>query len=181
MRRILLRSLTVACVIAPMGAVGVLATPASAAGTVCSGNSGAVTFSPGLTTTAKAQNIVIKGSLTGCTGSTVTTAKYVAKLKSSAPETCSSLAVAGETATGSVVVKWSPKGQGNSNGALTFTTSEGGGGSFAGTFETGLFAGQSLSGALETFTPLFKSTVEPCSKKNPLKKATFTGSAVTIS
>lgn len=176
MRRALVRLLVVAAVVSPLG---VVAAPASAAGTACSANSGSVTFSPGLTSgTAKVQNIVIKGSLGGCTGSTVTSATYVAKLKTSKPVTCGSLT--GETAAGSVVIKWSPKGQGNSNGSLTLTTTAGGA-SFAGTLETGLFSGDGISGALEAFTPIFQSPVEPCSKRNPLKKATFTGSAVTIS
>jgi hypothetical protein len=78
------------------------------------------------------------------------------------------------------VIKWSPKGHDNSGGSLTLTTTEGGG-SFAGTLETGLFAGDGISGATETFTPIFKSGVEQCSKKNPLKKASFTGTAATIS
>jgi hypothetical protein len=182
MRRMLARLTTVAALIFPIGSIGVLAAPASAAATACSGNSGSVTFSPGLTTgPAKVQNVMIHGSLSGCTGSSVTSATYVAKLKSSKAATCSTLSTAGETATGSVVIKWSPKGQGNSNGTLTLTETGGTGASFGGPIGSGLFAGLSVSGSAEAFTPIFTGTGEPCSKKNPLKKAMFTGSGVTIS
>jgi len=181
MKRILLWLTAAAAAMLPVGALGVMAAPAVAAGTSCTENSGSITFSPGLTnTTAKIQNIVVHASLGGCTGSTVASASYVAKLKSSQPATCGSLAVAGETATGSVVVKWSPKGQGNSKGTLTLTAT-GGGATFAGAIGSGLFSESSFAGAAESFTPIFKPAGEPCSKKNPLKKATFSGSGVTIS
>lgn len=180
MNRILLRLSTAAALMLPVGALGVVAAPAAASGTSCTENSGSVTFSPGLTSMAKVQNIVVHASLGGCTGSTVSSATYVAKLKSSQPVTCASLAVAGETATGSVVVKWSPKGQGNSVGTLTLTAT-GSEATFGGMVESGLFTGSSFAGSAESFTPIFKPAGEPCSKKNPLKKATFSGSGVTIS
>ncbi len=180
MNRVLTRSLAVATAVSSLGVLGGFASPAIAAGTVCATNSGSVTFSPGLTSTAKVQNIVAKGSLGGCTGSTVTSGTYVAKLKSSKAETCNSAAGVGETATGSIVIKWSPKGQGNSTASLTLTRTESGA-ALAGTIEKGLFTGDGASGAIETFAPMFKSVGEQCSAKNPLKKAAFTGSAVTVS
>jgi hypothetical protein len=181
MRGILTRLLAVAAVLTSVGTTGVLAAPASAAGTTCTGNSGSVTFSPGLTGTAKVQNIVIKGSLTGCTGSTVSSATYVAKLKSAHAVSCAVLSTVGETASGSFVVKWSPKGQGNSHGTLTLTETEGAGASLAGTIGAGLFAGLGVSGSTEGFTPIFTGSGAPCTKKNPLKKATFTSSDIAIS
>ena len=180
MNRTLLRLITAAAIVLPLGALGVAAAPAAASGTSCTENSGTVTFSPGLTSTAKVQNIVVHATLGGCTGSSVSSATYVAKLKSSLPATCASLATAGETATGSVVVKWSPKGQGNSKASITLTAT-GTGATFEGAITSGLFAGSSFAGAAEEFTPIFKPSGEPCSKKNPLKKATFSGSGVTIS
>jgi len=181
MRRILARLVAVAAALSSIGTAGIMAAPASAAGTACTGNSGAVTFSPGLTGTAKVQNIVIKGSFTGCTGSTVNSATYVAKLKSAHAATCATLAVAGETASGSFVVKWSPKGQGNSHGTLTLTETGGTGASAAGTISEGLFSGLGVSGSAEALTPIFTGTGEPCTKENPLKKATFTSSGIAIS
>ncbi len=100
--------------------MGVSAAPASAAGgTICSANSGTIKLSPGLEEVAHIQNITIKGSLSGCTGSTVTGATYVAQLKTTDAVTCSALTSAGDAATGSIVIKWSPKGQGTSHGTLT--------------------------------------------------------------
>jgi hypothetical protein len=182
MRRNLARLSVAVATMSSMGTIGVLATPASAAGTACSGSTGSVTFSPGLTNgPAKVQNVVIKGALSGCSGSTVSAATYVAKLKSAKPATCATLSTEGETATGSLVIKWSPKGQGNSHGSITLTETGGTGASLAGTIGEGLFAGLGASGGAEAFTPMFTGTGEPCTKKNPLKKATFTGSGVTIS
>lgn len=179
MTRTLLRLTTVAAIMLPLGALGVAAVPAAASGTSCTENSGMVTFSPGLTSTAKVQNIVVHATLGGCTGSSVSSATYVAKLKSQ-PATCASLATAGEMATGSVVVKWSPKGQGSSKATITLTAT-GTGATFEGAVTSGLFAGSSFAGAAEEFMPIFKPSGEPCSKKDPLKKATFSGSGVTIS
>jgi hypothetical protein len=182
MRGALVRLSVAAALLTPMSAMGVLAAPASAAGTACTGSTGSVTFSPGLTdASAKLQNIVIKGTLTGCTGSTVTSASYVAKLKSSKAATSSSLAVAGESASGSVVIKWSPKGQGNSTSSLTLTETGGTGATFGGLISSGPFSGLGISGAAEAFAPSFKGSGAPCSKKNPLKSATFTGAGITIS
>jgi hypothetical protein len=176
MRTRLTRLSIAAVLVASIGATSALTASASAAeGTTCSANSGSVTLSPGLTNeSAKIQNIVVKGVLSGCTGS-VTEAKYVAHLKTTNPVTCTSLLAPGETATGTVVVKWKPKGQGNSNGSLTLT-----GAAIGGTVESGPFAGMGISGSLESLTPVFTGKGEPCTKKNRLKKATFVGSPLTI-
>jgi hypothetical protein len=182
MRRILVRLSAAAALIAPIAMMGALAAPAYASGVACAGDSGSVTFSPGLTSEkAKVQNIVIHGSLSECTGSTVTGATYVAKLKSAKAATCATLSTSGETAFGSIVVKWSPKGQGNSHGSLTLTETGGTAASITGTVESGPFAGLGISGSAEAFTPMFTGTGAPCTKKNPLKKAAFTGSGVTFS
>jgi hypothetical protein len=183
MRKMYIRLSLVAGLMVPVGMMGVFAGPASAAGgTTCSGNSGSATFSPGLTTgPARVQNIVVRGSLTGCTGSTVTGGKYVARLKTSKAVTCGTLITPGETAKGTVVATWAPKGQMNSQGSLTLTVTEGPGASLTGTVNEGLFSGLSIAGTLTSFTPVFTGEGAPCSKTNPLKKAKFTGSSVTIS
>lgn len=170
-----------AALVAAMSATGALTASASAAeGTTCSGNSGSVTLSPGATNeSAKVQNIVVKGVLSGCTGP-VTDAKYVAHLKTTSAVTCTTLFTPGETATGTVVLKWKPKGQGNSNGSLTLTVTEGPGATIGGTVESGPFAAMGISGSLESLTPLFTGKGEPCTKKNKLKKASFVGSPLTV-
>ena len=115
--------------------VGALASTSYAAdtGTVCAQNEASrVKLSPGLqapagpeeASTAHVQNITIKGVLKGCTGSTVTEATYVAHLKTNGPVDCSVLAT-GETAEGTVVIKWKPKGQGNSHGTMSMALTGG--------------------------------------------------------
>lgn len=182
MRTRIARWSILAALMAPIGAMGVLAAPASAAeGTTCSANSGSVKLSPGLTSgPAQVQNIVVNGLLSGCTGA-VTEAKYVAHLKTTNAMTCSSLQTAGETATGTIVIKWKPKGQGNSNGTLTVTVTEAPpAATLGGTIEKGPFSSMGISGSLESLTPVFTGKGEPCTKKNRLKKATFVGSPLAI-
>jgi hypothetical protein len=107
---------------------GALASTSYAAdtGSLCAQNeSSKLKLSPGLQapagpeekSTAHVQNITIKGVVKGCTGSTVTEASYVAHLKTNGPVDCSVLAT-GETAEGTIVMKWKPKGQGNSHGTI---------------------------------------------------------------
>ena len=127
MRNLTTRLAVVAAMAVPLGVVAGLASPALASetGTVCSGNSGAMKISPGVEeTVAKVQNIKIKGVLTGCSGSTLTSATYVAHLKTVGPVTCATLAT-GESASGTIVVKWSPKGQKNSHGSLEMVLASG--------------------------------------------------------
>lgn len=125
MRITFLRLAVTAALLSSTALAGAFAAPSYASsGTICTGNQGSIKMSPGLVaatpehTTAQVQNITIKGVLSGCTGSTVSGAKYVAHLKTSGPVDCSVLGT-GETASGSVVVKWTPKGQGNSHGTMT--------------------------------------------------------------
>lgn len=150
------------------------AASASAESTTCAGNSGSIKLSPGLSETPTVQNISIKGTLSGCTGSTVTGGKYVAHLKTTHPVTCAALSSAGEPTTGTIVIKWSPKGQGNSNGTfsmpLTETTVP-----ISGTIEKGMFEKDSISG---TVTQKYAGK---CGGKKKVNKGTFTGSEVVIS
>jgi hypothetical protein len=167
----MLRKLSVvAAVLSPLAMIGVAAAPASAAGgTVCTGNSGSMTLSPGLETNAAVQNIVIKGILSGCSGSTVTSATYVAHLKTTNPADCATLLTAGEPASGSIVIKWAPKGQGNSHGTIELPLTGSPGATMSGKLESGPFEGAGIFGT--TITPTFGT----CGAKK-LKKATFVGS-----
>jgi hypothetical protein len=101
------------------------------------------------------QNITIKGTLSGCTGGTVTGGSYLAHLKTTNPVGCAALASPGEPATGSVVIKWSPrgKGQGNSDGTFSMPLTALPGASLGGTLEKGPFATLSISGTVsQTFS-----------------------------
>jgi hypothetical protein len=181
MRKGSLRLWLVTAVIAPIGAMGALAAPAVAAGTTCSGDSGAIKLAPGVSETAQVQNITIKGTLSGCTGSTVTGGKYVAHLKTTAAVTCAALKSAGEPTTGTIVIKWSPKGQGNSHGTFTMPLAAEGAVNIGGTLEEpGLFAKSTISGTVSQSYGACGGAGKGKMKPKKLKKGTFTGSAVVI-
>ncbi len=169
-----------AALIAPLATMGVSAAPASAVtGTICSENHGTLKLSPGLNESAHVQNISIKGMLSGCTG-TVTAGSYVAHLKTTNPVTCAALASAGEAATGSLVIKWSPKGQGNSSGTLSMPLSGLASVSMSGTLNQGPFATLGISG---TVSQSFQGTCGGGTGKKKAKKVkngSFTGSPVEI-
>jgi hypothetical protein len=132
MRNVWTRLSAGAALLALLVLAGALASASYAAdtGTICAENEAQkVKMSPGLQapagegeeSTAHVQNITIKGVLRDCTGSTVTEAKkYVAHLKTNGPVDCSVLAT-GETATGTIVIKFRPKvkGLGNSHGTIS--------------------------------------------------------------
>jgi hypothetical protein len=172
-----------AALAAPLAVTGVVAAPANAsAGTTCAGNSGTIKLSPGLQESAQVQNITVKGTLSGCTGATVTGATYVAHLKTTSPVSCAALSSAGEAATGSIVIKWSPKGQGNSNGSLSMPLTALAGVSLGGTLESGLFATSSVSGTVsQSFAGACGGGGKGKSKGKKVKDGTFTGSALEVS
>jgi hypothetical protein len=170
-----------AALIAPIAMMSISTAPASAAeGTTCTGNSGSAKFSPGLTSSAKVQNVIVKGTLSGCSGGGVSGGSYIAHLKTTNAVSCAALAGPGEPATGTVVIKWSPKGQGNSNGTFSMPLTGVPGVSLAGTLESGPFATMSLSGTVsQTFSGTCGAAVGK-KKAKAVKDSTFTGSAVTI-
>jgi hypothetical protein len=181
MRTRLTRLSVAAALMAPLAMMGVSAAPASAAeGTVCSGNSGSIKLSPGLEEAAHVQTISIKGKLSGCTGGTVTGGSYVAQLKTTNPVSCSALSSPGEAATGSIVIKWSPKGQGNSQGTLTMPLTTNGV-NMGGKLENGLLAG------LHIYAPVSQAYSGQCGgtvgggkkpkKAKKVKGGTLTGSS----
>ncbi len=169
MRTIVAKLSVVAALLSPLAMMGVVAAPAGASGgTLCSGNSGSITLSPGLETSAQVQNIVIQGSLSGCSGGSVTGATYIGHLTTKNPADCETLTT-GEPETGTIVVKWSPKGQGSSHGTLNMTLSSSEA-SMSGKLEKGPFERLGIFGT--SITPEFGA----CGGSKKLKSATFTGS-----
>lgn len=187
MRTMLMRLSVVAALLSPLAMMGVSAAPANAAGgtgAICSGISGSIKLSPGLEAAPQVQNIMIKGSLSGCTGSTVTSATYVAHLKTTNPVDCETLATGGP-ATGTVVIKWSPKGQGDSQGTLSLPLTDVSGARMTGELTNGPLAGLGFFGTVSQAFP------GPCGesvlkgkkvkKAKKVKDGTLTGSTVWIS
>ena len=76
---------------------------------VCTGDSGTLKLSPGLTGAAAVQTVKIKGALSGCSGEGFTSASYSATLKTTGAVSCSVLTEAGEGASGAAKFKWTPK------------------------------------------------------------------------
>jgi hypothetical protein len=181
MRRRFARFSVLALLTVPLAAMG-LAVPAGAsAATTCSGNKGSIKLSPGLGGSAQVQNVTIKGTLSGCTGSTVTAASYVAHLKTTDPVSCAALASAGEATSGSIVIKWSPKGQGNSNGTFGMPLTAVPGVSISGTLSSEPFASSTISGTVsQSFAGTCGSGGKGKKKGKKVKDGTFTGSAVEI-
>jgi hypothetical protein len=129
-------------------ALAIVAVPvasASADTTTCENNA-TIKLSPGLSNTPQVQNVSIKGTLSNCAGeeSTVTSGKYVAHLKTSEAVTCAALGGAAPT-TGTVVIKWSPKGAGNSIGTLSVPITELPT-TLSGLVEKGPFEGDTIAG-----------------------------------
>lgn len=144
-------------------------------GTTCSSNAGSATLSPGLEEeVAKVQNATVKGTLSGCTGTAGSSAKYVAHLKTTTALTCASFNE-GATAEGTAVLKWG-HGHGNSQATLTVTGSPGSGFALTGEVTQGTYAGLHISSTVSA-TPVFKGKGEPCTKKNKLKKLEVTGTS----
>ena len=184
MRTIVMRLSVVAALLAPLAMAGVSAGPAEAAvtpGTICATNSGSIVLSPGLETAAQVQNIVIKGSLSGCTGSTVTSATYVAHLKTTKPADCATLA-SGSPATGTVVIKWGPKGQGNSHGTITLPLTTTPGARMTGQIGSGPLQGLGFYGTTsQAFTGTCGVPPTGAKKAKKVKNGTFTGSELRVS
>lgn len=180
MKRKLTALLAVVASVAALAAIA--AAPAGAStGTTCTAGSGTLTASPGLSETPKVQNLVAKGTLTGC-GEGATTQAFVVHLKSSKAVSCLSLYLEGSgSASGTGIVKWGRTGGGNSLGTALLSGSIATGATLTGSIESGPFAGLGYSTPITGVTPIFAGTGTPCSKTNPLKKAGFTSGAFTIS
>jgi YVTN family beta-propeller protein len=142
----------------------------------CTGNTGTVTLSPGLTDTAKIQTMKIKGTLTGCTGTPFTGATYTATLKTAGPVSCSVLTGASEAATGAAKYKWTPKAKA-STGTLSMPLTEAPDIAFSGEVTSGSYAPLTLSGtATESFTGGATCGEKVGNKATKaVKKGTFSG------
>ncbi len=152
----------------------------------CEQNSGTIKLSPGLTETPHVQTITIKGVLTGCDGPQEPAGgTYVAHLTTTEEVTCATLAsISSEptTTSTSLVVKWAPKGLGNSHGSLVVPATEVPGVPLEGKLEGGPLteALTIVSGTVsESFTGGATCGV-PNGKKaaKAVKQGTFVGTAV---
>lgn len=137
-------------------------------GTSCSGNGGSIKLSPGLSETPTVQNISIKGTVSGCTNG-VFSGSYVGHVTTTNAVTCAALTSGGEVAVGTIVLKWSPKRHGNSNGFFGIGLTETPGSPITGGIEKGPFEGGTISGSM---TQKYSGT---CGGKKKVKKGTFTG------
>lgn len=167
------------------------AASASAATATCTGATGKIKLSPGLTETAAIQNIQVKGELTGCTGEGAQESyTFQVHAKTAEAVTCAALtggALSGEGST----LKIKATGEGNSSGSASFQLIEGPGTLTSGTLSGGPFEGGSATGSLtQEYTggatcgkPIItekkgKVHEKPAKKVN---KGNVTGGAVTIS
>lgn len=136
--------------IAVIAGLALSASASASAASISCKTTGTIKLSPGLESTAKVQNISIKGTLSECSGegSTFTGGSYVAQMKTKEAVACSALTGAGAPVEATKVeIKWSPKGGGNSGGALTMPLTElpvGLGGSIS----SGPFEGGTISGSV---------------------------------
>ncbi len=147
----------------------------------CSGDSGTLTLSPGLTDTPAVQTMKIKGTLTGCTGDPFTESKYTATLKTTGPVSCSVLTEAGEPATGAAKYKWTPTAK-PSKGTLSMPLTETPDIAFSGQLMTGSYSPLTLTGATTESYSGGATCGGKVGKKaaKAVKKGTFRGSAVSF-
>jgi hypothetical protein len=159
--------------------IGYTVAPAKIA---CSADSGKATYSPGLTDAAAVQAIKVKGSLTGCAGGGFTSAKYTATLKTTNALSCASLDSAGEPATGTVTISWLPKAKGGKSiGSFSMPVTEKPAAALDGTLESGPFSPATLYGEVsQTYSGAATCGAAVKNKVKPVKKATFTGSAIQL-
>jgi Bacterial Ig domain len=147
----------------------------------CTSNTGTITLSPGLTSTAAIQTVKIKGTLAGCTGAAVTDASYTATLTTAGPVSCSVLKGAGEAASGAAKFKWSPKTKpATSTGTLGMLLTETPSVALSGSVSAGPHSPLTFSGKTsEMLTGGSTCGVAEGKKKaKPVKKGTFTGATV---
>ena len=146
----------------------------------CTGNTGTIGLKPGLTNTAAVQTMTVKGTLTGCVGEPFTSAKYTAKLTTTAAVGCSVLQNP-EAATGTVALKWTPETKPKtSTGSFSLPLTEQAGASFTSALTKGPFTPLTFFGMVsESYTNAAICGV-PQGKLGvikPVKKGTFSGSA----
>jgi hypothetical protein len=123
------------------------AASASAATATCTGATGKIKLSPGLSETATVQNIAVKGELTGCTGEGAKESyKFQIHAKTAEAVTCAALTSGALSGEGSTLLIKAP-GEGNSSGSVSFQLIEG-----AGTFSSGTLSGGPFTSASGSLT-----------------------------
>jgi hypothetical protein len=178
-----MRKTIMSMAVVAIAVMGAAASSASAAPTTTCENSGTIKLSPGLTATPQIQNVTVKGILSNCTGeeSAVTNGKYIAHLKTTEAVSCAALSSAAADE-GKIVLKATPKGEGNSQGSFSMPVSE-----LPTTIgglleEGGTFSGQTVSGSVQEAYEggATCGVAEGKKKAKKVNKGTFTGS-MTIS
>lgn len=135
-------------VAALVGACCMAATASASAATAsCTGATGKIKLSPGLSETAAVQNILVKGELTGCTGEGAKESyPFQIHAKTAEAVTCAALAGASSGEPSALTIK--APGEGNGMGSVSFQMIEGAGSFSAAALAGGPFAGGSASGSL---------------------------------
>lgn len=121
---------------------------ANAASTTCK-NNGTIKVSPGFEAKAKVQNITIRGTLSECKGegSTVTGGGYMVHAKTAEAVSCAALSSTGAAMRAtSIDIGWTP-GEEESEGSFAMPLTEMPV-ALSGEVESGLFAGDTISGAV---------------------------------
>lgn len=147
----------------------------------CATNAGSVKLSPGLTVTPAVQSVVVKGTLSGCTGGAFSTIKYRASLTTEGSISCETLTTPGAGATGSAAYKWVPTSV-RAAGTLSTLLSELPGSAFSGEIDTGAYAPLALTGSITTTYRGGSTCGQSAGRKaaNSVKDGTFSGSAITL-
>jgi hypothetical protein len=173
MKRTLVRgSLFIAA--AALATGGLASSPAGAAAPLqtCKKLTGAVTITPGLTLTPKAQKATATGNLTGCTPAAKTGGSGVMKATLTLPKnsSCIGLAQGKQTLKLASTVTWKNK----KTSKLTLTAKTGSGktatvATITGKVASGLFAGRPVTATIKV-TP---KKGEKCTNASPVKHLTF--------
>ncbi len=173
-----MRKTILSLMVVSVAAIGAMAPSASAATPVTCEASATVKLSPGLGNSPQVQNVTVKGTLKNCAGegSTVTGGTFIGHLKTG-EVTCASLLSLGEADSGTIVIKWAPKGQGNSLGSFAMPLTEQPV-ALGGLVEQGPFAEAAISGSVtQSYTGGTTCGVAEGKKKaKKVNKGTLAGS-----
>jgi hypothetical protein len=121
---------------------------ASAATATCTGATGKIKLSPGLSESAAVQNIQVKGEFTGCTGTEAKESyKFQIHAKTAEAVTCSALTSGALSGAESTILIKAP-GEGNSSGSVSLSLVEGAGAFSSGPLAGGAFNEGTASGSL---------------------------------
>lgn len=175
-----MRAMKVAVVAGAMTALALAGgASANAASTSCSAG-GSIKLSPGITSEPQVQNVVIKGTLSGCesSGSKASEGKFGAHFKTAEPIGCEAFAagnVGAAAEENKIVIKLNKKAHmGNSQGSFSVDIAEGPDELLSGSLESGPFGGDTIGGSVnETYTGSHHCGERKNSKQ--VKKGTFVG------